>query len=221
MQVLKRLIGVLLGATIIIGLSDVFIVMAGGGFAFISRPVGVAYLILWSLWLLITALGRPPGRPSSLDRQMRILVPLSVVIAPVMVAGPPWEYAHFDGPLPRDGLLAWLGAILFAGSLVLEGAALWELHGLYTAWLGIQPEHRLVTSGPYRLVRHPGYLSNILSMVGIGLALSSLIALTLAAMLVPFLLSRMKTEEQMLIGQFGEEYRAYLRRTRRLVPFVY
>ena len=218
---MNRLVRILIGIPIVVGLTDYFIVLAGGGPDFLSRPIGAAYLILWSVWLLVTALGRPPGRPSSLDRQMRILVPLSVVVVPVMVAGPPWEYVHFDGPIPRDGSLAWVGIGIFAGSIILEAAALWSLHGLYTAWLGIQPEHRLVTSGPYRLVRHPGYLSNLLSLVGIGLALGSLIALTLALLIVPLILPRMKTEEQMLMDEFGEEYQAYMRRTRRLVPFVY
>ena len=98
---------------------------------------------------------------------------------------------------------------------------MWTLHGLYTTQLGIQPGHRLITTGPYRWLRHPGYLSNLLSLTGIGLALSSLIGLALAALVVPLLLHRIAHEEAMLRDAFGDAYRAYQRRSWRLLPFVW
>ena len=97
---------------------------------------------------------------------------------------------------------------------------MWLLHGLYTSRLGVQPGHRVVTNGPYRLVRHPGYLGAILCLIGIGLALSSLIAILLPVLFVPILVWRIGREEEMLLEEFGQDYRTYMQKTKRLIPMV-
>lgn len=213
----------LIGRFVFIAASSVIVVMAGGGVAFIHRSVGMIYLALWVVWWLVTALGRQRGVPSAYDqKQGAIVMALSVLIVPVLIVVPPWEYAHFAGPIPRDGPLAWAGLTLFVGGIALQAAAMWALRGMYTVRLGMQPSHRLVTSGSYRLVRHPGYLSYIASMTGIGLALSSLFGLGLAILVAPFILWRIQQEEEMLVTEFGEEYQTYQRQTKwRLIPRVY
>lgn len=218
MKTAKRLIG----RFIFIAASCAIIVIAGGGVAFIRRPVGALYLALWVVWWLVTSLGRQIGAPSAYDKTQRVIViAISFVSVPLLVVAPPWEYAHFAGPIPRDGPLVWIGLALFASGIALQAAAMWALRGMYTVRLGRQPEHHLVTSGPYRLVRHPGYLSYIISMTGIGLALSSLLDLGLTILVVPFIPWRTEREEKMLLAEFGEEYRIDMQQTKRLIPLVY
>jgi protein-S-isoprenylcysteine O-methyltransferase Ste14 len=77
--------------------------------------------------------------------------------------------------------------MLFAAGIILQSAAMWTLRGFYTVRLGVKSGQRLVTTGPYRRVRHPGYLSYIISILGIGLALSSLIVLGLVIPVVLFI----------------------------------
>ncbi len=213
----------LLGRSIFIVASSVIIILAGGGAAFLRRPVGALYLALWVVWWLVTSLGRQFGTPSAYDRTQRLLVmALSAVSVPLLIVAPPWEYAHFAGPIPRDGPLAWMGLAVFAAGIALQAAAMWTLRGMYTIRLGRQPGHRLVTSGPYRLVRHPGYLSYLVSLTGIGLALSSLLGLGLTILVLPFILWRIRHEEEMLMAEFGQEYQTYRRQTRwRLMPWAY
>ena len=79
----------------------------------------------------------------------------------------------------------------------------------------------MITDGPYRFVRHPGYLGHMLSMAGISLALGSLIALGLTILMLSLLPWRIRHEEQMLAVEFGEEYLSYKRRAKRLIPFIY
>ena len=86
------------------------IVWAGGGLGFLRRPVGATYLLLWALWWLVIALGRPRGVESAYDQSQFPILVLGIVVLVVLVVGPPWEYAHLAGPLPRDGVLAWLGS---------------------------------------------------------------------------------------------------------------
>ncbi len=198
------------------------IVLAGGGWAFLQRPVGALYLALWAVWWLLIAVGRQRGVRSTYNRSQRVIYALGIVALLGLVLGPPWEYAHLSGPIPRDGPLAWLGLALFAAGIGLQAAAFWELRGLYTSRLGMQPHHRLVTGGPYRLVRHPGYLSNLLCLAGIGLALSSLVGLGLTLFVVPLIVRRIEREEEMLAAEFGAEYERYRQQTRwRLLPLVF
>ena len=211
-----------IGLSVFVAICCVLIAVAGGGTAFVRRPVGAAYLILWVAWWLLILIGRQSGVPSAYDRSQRSILALGIVALVGLVVVPPWEYARFAGPIPRDGPLAWLGLGLFATGIVLQAAAFWVLRGMYTSRLGVQPGHRLITNGPYRLVRHPGYLSNLLCMAGIGLALSSLVGLGLTLLVVPLIVLRIGREEEMLAVEFGQAYERYRQRTRgRLIPCIF
>lgn len=214
----KRLVGMLF----FILLCCVLIVAAGGGLAFLRRPVSAAYLALWVVWWLLIAVGRQRGTPSTYDRGQRRILALGIVALIGFILLPPWEYAHSTGPIPRDGLLAWFGLGLFAAGILLQAAAFRALRSLYTSRLGMQPGHKLVTSGPYRLVRHPGYLSNLLCPAGMGLALSSLVGLGLTLFVVPLIVRRIAGEEEMLSTELGQEYQHYRQQTRwRLIPYIF
>ncbi len=79
----------------------------------------------------------------------------------------------------------------------------------------------LVTSGPYRLVRHPIYLGFVLLAMGEALAFGSWPALVIAlAGIVPTFAWRARAEEQLLGRSFGERYAVYRARTRLLIPYL-
>ncbi len=114
-------------------------------------------------------------------------------------------------------------AVLLASDVLLSVGIIWALYSL--AYLrnrfSIVPEARgLVTTGPYRLVRHPVYLGEILS--GLGLVLPTLLGPHLAvfAIFLSAQLLRTRFEEGVLQAAYPE-YRAYARRTSRLIPFVF
>jgi len=196
-------------------------VYLAGGASFLSRPVGAIFSALIIVWMATIAAGRSIGVSSSYEKSQRwTYLTLSIIYLALFFASP-WEYSHLAGPLPRDELFAWIGLAVFASGIAFRQWALTVMHGLYTARLGIQPGHHLVTSGPYRLVRHPGYLGELLSVLGIGLALSSIIGLAMAVLLLLVLDRRMDVEEKMLSEQFGQEYQEYAGRTKRLMPLIY
>jgi len=206
--------------SVLIGLSAVLIIIAGGGVAFVQRPVGAAYAALWMAMWVVTAIWRKRGSPSP-GREHLIILSLGGVGMLALMILIPWEYMNFDGPLERDGGLSAFGLVLFALGIMLQTAAMLKLHGGFTVYLGVRSGSKLVTTGPYRYIRHPGYTSYLMTLTGIGLGLSSLIGIALAASMVPFLLWRIKGEERMLVAEFGEEYRMYMRRTKKLIPFLY
>jgi protein-S-isoprenylcysteine O-methyltransferase Ste14 len=216
-----RYVYTMIGRLIFAAITCLIVASIAGGKDFLGQPPGMVYLALLFLWMATLAIGRKTGVRSAYDSSQRGVYALLAVIYSVVLFAVPWEYAHFSGPIPRDGLLAWIGLIVFALGILFRSWAVWALHGFYTARLGIQPGHRLITTGPYGLVRHPGYLGEVASILGMSLALSSLIGLAMTILLVPVLIRRIGTEEKMLLAQFGDEYREYMRRTKRLIPGIY
>ena len=115
-------------------------------------------------------------------------------------------------PLGLAGvLLAWLGAALSVWAKLTLGR--W-----FSASFGVKPEHELITTGPYALVRHPMYTSLVTLGVGLGLAFDSVLTVGMALLyLVPFALHTY-IEEQIFAKHFGEAWREYAARVPRLVP---
>ena len=91
----------------------------------------------------------------------------------------------------------------------------------YSATLLTREGHQLITRGMYGYVRHPIYLGVICVITGIALFTTSLLGLIVLWGVIPFILRRIRLEEQMLLDEFGAEYEAYRARTTKLVPFLY
>ena len=91
----------------------------------------------------------------------------------------------------------------------------------FSGLVAIQPGHALVTTGPCAVIRNPSYLGLLINAAGWALAFRSGVGLLLAALIVPPLLGRIRSEEALLQATFGDEYEAYRRRTARLVPGVF
>jgi protein-S-isoprenylcysteine O-methyltransferase Ste14 len=87
--------------------------------------------------------------------------------------------------------------------------------------LRIKNAHELVTTSIYSYIRHPGYLGSLIIIVGFTLWLNFFVQM--AVMIICLILAdfRMKKEEQMLIKYFGKEYMDYIRRSNRLIPYIY
>jgi len=120
------------------------------------------------------------------------------------------------------GICRAAGAAVFAAGTVVRWCAILTLGRFFTVNVAIAADHRLVDAGPYRLLRHPSYTGALLALLGLGLCLDNWasLALLMASASVVFL-RRMRIEENALLGTFGERYRDYMRRTRRLIPFIY
>jgi steroid 5-alpha reductase family enzyme len=138
-----RLILDIAGRLVYLAGTGLAIYWLGGGASFGLQSVGVTYLVLWTLWWTVTFLGRQRGESSPYDEPQKWLVIISGIISvPYLIAVPPWEYAHFSGPLPRDGTLAWVGLALFLLGIVLQSVAMWQLRSFYTVRLGVKEEQR-------------------------------------------------------------------------------
>jgi protein-S-isoprenylcysteine O-methyltransferase Ste14 len=179
--------------------------------------VELVFAVGWgafSLYWLAAAFSMKRGRvPWS--RELRIRVVMFVVVILLIRLG-----AFRGHGLNTDLWRAGIGLILFALGL---GFAIWARMHLGRNWGGPmtqKDEPELVTSGPYHLVRHPIYSGIIVAGVGTALALSwlGLPAVVLAG--VYFLYSA-AIEERYMTEQFPDNYPAYKRSTKMLVPFIF
>jgi protein-S-isoprenylcysteine O-methyltransferase len=114
------------------------------------------------------------------------------------------------------------GTILFAAGLTLRWYSIVHLGRFFTVNVAIASDHRLIDTGPYRFVRHPSYTGALLAFFGLGLCLNNWVSLALLT--VPIFLvflRRMQVEESALLRALPAQYRAYMARTKRLVPAIY
>ncbi len=114
----------------------------------------------------------------------------------------------------------WSGAGLGTACLPL---AYWVLHTLgknITPTVETREEHELVTSGPYRWVRHPLYAVGTSFFASLSIVAANWFMGLASLVVLVMLLIRLPKEEEKLIERFGDEYRAYMERTGRLLPRI-
>lgn len=114
-----------------------------------------------------------------------------------------------------------LGSVLTVTGLL---GAIWARINLGRNWSGYvtyKEDQTLVTTGPYRFVRHPIYTSMILMFIGTILYDGSLFVSIFFVILTISFILRTRKEEEIMIRLFGEKYTNYMKRTKRLIPLIY
>jgi len=117
--------------------------------------------------------------------------------------------------------IRWIGVALFAVGGALRIWPVFVLGHRFSGLVAIQPEHALVTSGIYGVIRHPSYLGLLINSLGWSLAFRSGVGVLLTVLLIPPLLARIDAEENLLHSEFGDDYNAYRSHTWRLIPGIY
>jgi len=162
-----------------------------------------------------------PGRGDKLvSRQsvLRYVVTISLFAGLILL---PSADRHGVGTLVDSQLVRWFGVVLFGLGISLVYWSGLVLGRLYSAEVTLQEGHRLITDGPFQLIRHPRYAGALLIAFGLSLTFRSWIGLVVSAVSIGVFLLRIQDEETMMAEAFGEEWKRYCQRTRRLIPFVY
>jgi protein-S-isoprenylcysteine O-methyltransferase Ste14 len=167
---------------------------------------------------------RSQASGEGLDRRQEGLFVL-LTLRPIGIAGLAGFAAYLIDPdwmawarLALSAVVRWLGIGL--GAL---GSALfvWTLRALgpnLTDTVVTRREHTLVTSGPYRYVRHPFYVATALVILGNAFAAANGFLLATGILVLALLVLRTRKEEANLLARFGDEYRRYGERTGRFLP---
>jgi protein-S-isoprenylcysteine O-methyltransferase Ste14 len=120
-----------------------------------------------------------------------------------------------------DTFLA-IGVVLIVIGLIIRILSILTLKQHFTYSVATIENHKLIETGLYKSIRHPGYLGQLLVFVGIATSLSNWLSIVL--MVIPIAIGyiyRMRIEERFMIEQIGEDYLNYKDRTKRLIPMIY
>lgn len=114
-----------------------------------------------------------------------------------------------------------VGLLMFVIFSWLQVKAYKSLGNSYAQDVVIMKEHKLITAGIYKFMRHPQYLFQLLSDLGAGLALLSYLVVPVVILIeLPLFIMRAALEDKLLKKHFGDEYSAYKKRSGFMIPFV-
>lgn len=154
--------------------------------------------------------------PTATDRGSSALIVVAYALAVVAIS------TRVLPSIELGRTIAWAGVGIGALGFALRIWAMRVLGQFYTRRLVTTAEQRVVEEGPYRLVRHPGYLGSLLVWTGAAASSGNLLCLGAVIVLLAVAYSyRIHAEERMLLEALGAPYEDYRRRSRRLLPFVF
>jgi protein-S-isoprenylcysteine O-methyltransferase len=161
------------------------------------------------------------SRDDSIDADDSTLRTLWITIVLAMTAG---IVASLRVPAAAIGgsVLVWTGCAVFVLGLVLRWYSIIYLGRFFTVNVAIHSGHEIIDTGPYKRVRHPSYAGALLAFLGLALCMANW--LSMLVVLLPIFWAfnrRMSTEESALSDALGTPYTNYMRRTKRLAPFIY
>ncbi len=160
-------------------------------------------------------------RKSLLDWRERAL--LAVAFLGLLVIPALYALTGFPASLNRPFIpaIAWLGLAPLIGALWLFRRSHADLGRNWSITLQVRDQHALVKGGVYRLIRHPMYSSFFLLGLAQMLLLPNWLAGISGVMGAGILFAfRVLREERMMLESFGEEYRAYMTYTKRIIPWI-
>ncbi len=179
--------------------------------------------IIWVLWFAYwMAAARRTGQNKRSEHPASRLVHVALTVLAFALVGLPRLRI---GPLGLPFLISGQTSF-FAGVIILAGGlafAIWARRHLGRYWSGtitLKDSHRLIRTGPYAIVRHPIYTGIVTGMIGTAVALGEVRGLVAVAVLLAVFLRKIRIEETWLTGEFGDEYRAYRREVKALIPWV-
>lgn len=187
-----------------------------------SAAVGFAIIAVLALIDYVLAKRVDGFDPSnfSADPEFRLVVGL-IMLSDVLATVAARFAEPFGWPGNRWTWLA-LGFALICSGCALRHWAILTLGRFFRFVVVIQNDHRVVTDGPYRFVRHPAYTGALLVQLGIGIALANSLSL-LICLVMPMagFILRIHREEFALTADLGTEYLDYAATTKRLIPKIW
>ena len=181
----------------------------------------IAFSALYGLFELFMSRRKQPGRQISksgdkgsiwlLTISITIGYWLSFILASTKI-----------GRIYRWNTFFIIGSILIIAGLLIRVTSILKLKQQFTYTVTRIEDHELIETGLYKIIRHPGYLGQLIIFLGISTCLSNWLSIIL--MIIPVLLgylNRINVEEKFMVEQMGQKYLDYKKRTKRLIPAIY
>ncbi len=182
-------------------------------------PLPTAYVLLFALTVVVMVhQGRAKRLADHSHDEWHSSVVLGLAHAGAMISGALFPWLAL-GMLPIGQATAWVAVGVMVLAFALQLWSMRTLGLLFTASLQAATDQPVVARGPYRVVRHPAYLAQLVFWISFAVASRNLITILVVTSLVVLAYGhRIRTEERMLARSLGERYRAYAAGRARLVP---
>ena len=177
--------------------------------------------IVAALWLAVvvylTVAAAGAKRDASPNLPQRLALTLAIIAAFLLPHLPVFGLVNFA---PVNPVLSIAGVIVCVAGFALLVAARYRLGDNWSQIVSVKEGHELVTTGPYRHIRHPMYSGGLIAALGSAVVVGGPFVFLLL-LLTPLFLWRTGAEDRLMARQFPQEFPAYRARTKRLVPFVW
>lgn len=213
----RKIVGISLWLALII-LS--FYVFAREAYSYLPHLISI---ILFSFFTCADLFIRPISAQK--DEFKLLISAVLFLLIPFVLVLPFYENQVLTTKYLSEVISKWMylfgiGCLTTGGCLTLIGRIHLGTYG--SSKIVLEDEHKLITDGIYRYIRHPMYLGFLLLFFGFSLSFQSLIlTLLIVTGLFAVFRRRMDMEERLLGSLFGKEYESYVKRTRRLIPWLY
>lgn len=180
---------------------------------------GLFYLWLfsemWIGWRKRTA----PGTKTR-DRGSKWFLIASVWVATGVGLGLAMGLPQAAIPFDRNALFT-VGLLLIGAGMGLRWYSIYALGASFTTEVATRAGQHVVQAGPYRWIRHPSYTGSLVTILGVLVCCLNWASLAGFGLALAGYAYRIRIEEQALTEGLGDEYRTYMRRTRRLIPLIF
>jgi protein-S-isoprenylcysteine O-methyltransferase Ste14 len=172
------------------------------------------------LWLSQPAFSSKDTKEHADSDKKSVLIILIMSSLSVIFSVVEWAYAT-----DQTGSAFWLtslGLIMMTSGIAIRIWAINTLGKHFTATVTLTDNHQFISSGPYRLVRHPSYLGAFMAIVGCPIFLNAIWAtlFSFIFMTIAYVI-RITVEEKMLTSYFGKSYEKYKCKTKMIIPFIW
>jgi protein-S-isoprenylcysteine O-methyltransferase Ste14 len=183
--------------------------------------IAIYFSIIFFLSEMILLLTKRSSRESSARQKDKgSLIILWIIITISFMLG--FRMANYGIWKTADYLFALTGLLVLVTGLIIRWTSIIQLKKAFTVDVAISKAHELKTDDLYRIIRHPSYLGLLLIMAGESVAMDSLRSFLVVVLpMIIAILYRIHVEEKLLEEGFGEMYQVYMRKTKRIIPYIY
>lgn len=181
--------------------------------------IAACWAIFLTVWF-IGAFGTTPTQTANLGKRVAARLGGVLLILLLFALPPINNYFRFIPAKDVNPVLGWTSVAL---ATIGVGIAIWARVYLGRNWgmpKTLRQEHELVTSGPYRYVRHPIYTGVLIAILG-AVVLQGIIWLIVLGYFVYYFSRSAHTEEGHMLERFPDSYPAYISRTKKFIPFIF
>ncbi|PKP00941.1 MAG: hypothetical protein CVU14_06295 [Bacteroidetes bacterium HGW-Bacteroidetes-9] len=184
---------------------------------FIVMMAGLSLLVV----VFVPDEGRAHGKGKRNVKKHWISLLILQIIPLFLLLATPFSDRFGFAVFTESEMIRYAGILVTLSGFFLMNWSVIALDRQFSIDITIQENHKLVTNGPYKWVRHPRYSGIVIFLIGISLAFRSWGGIVVAICLLPVFLWRIKDEEKLMHQEFGAEWINYKKQTSCLIPFLF